>query len=266
MTNRPPLAGKRIVVTRARSQAAGLSERLRELGAEVEELPVIEIRPPADYGPLDRAIGELASYDWIIFTSANGVRVFGQRLRACGGAPAGLGAHVCAIGPATRAAAVEMGVRVDLMPAEYVAEGVVEAFRPFDLAGRRILLPRAAVARDLVPAELARRGARVDVVEAYRTAVPDDAPGRVRDLFAGGRRPDFITFTSTSTVTNFAALAGAETLAGVRVVSIGPVTTGAARALGIDVAAEARVYTIDGVVQAVLDLCKTEKAPVRKGE
>jgi uroporphyrinogen III methyltransferase/synthase len=256
-----PLAGRRIVVTRAKGQAEALSSRLRALGADVAELPVIEIRPAADYGPLDRAVANLASYDWLIFTSVNGVRFFVERLQRPTEDLRALRAKICAIGPATRSAVESLGLKVALMGKEYVAEGLVEAFSPYDLAGCRVLLPRAAVARDLVPAELARRGAVVDVVEAYRTVVPEGAAASAHELLAGGRNPDCVTFTSSSTVQNFVALAGAGALRGIRVVCIGPVTSRTARGLGIEVAAEARVYTIDGVVEAVRALCETEATP-----
>src|SRR5208283_5679348 len=131
-------------------------------------MPTIEIGPAADYGPLDRAIGELAAYHWLIFTSANGVRCFVERLDHSATDLRALRAKICAIGPATRAAIEALHLKVDLMGKEYVAEGLLEAFAPHPLAGQRVLLPRAAVARDLVPAELARRGAHVDVVEVYR--------------------------------------------------------------------------------------------------
>ena len=255
---RLPLFGKRIVVTRARGQADALSARLHALGAAVIELPTIEIRAAADYGPLDAAIADLASYDWLIFTSANGVRFFVERLDRSGRDLRALRAQICAIGPATRAAVEALHLKVDLMGQEYVAEGLLAAFAPYDLAGKRILLPRAAVARDLVPTELTRRGARVDVVEAYRTAVPADAAAQIAEAFRA--QPDCITFTSSSTVQNFAAAAGTASLAGVNVVSIGPVTTSTARRLGIAVTAEARVFTIDGLVEAVLRLY-TEVAP-----
>jgi len=257
---RLPLAGKRIVVTRAREQADALSARLRELGAEVIEMPTIEIRPAADYVPLDRAIADLDRYDWLIFTSANGVRFFLDRLDRSATDLRSLRARICAIGPATRAAVEALHLKVDLMGKEYVAEGLLAAFAPHDLAGKRVLLPRAAVARDLVPAELARRGAQVDVVEAYRTVIPDGAAAQARAIFDAPNRPACVTFTSSSTVQNFVAAAGV--LPGMKSVSIGPVTTATARGLGIEVSAEARVFTVDGLVEAVLGLC-TEVVPQR---
>ncbi len=249
---RLPLFGKRIVVTRAKGQADTLSARLRELGAEAIEMPTIEIRPAADYAPLDRAIGELASYDWLIFTSANGVRFFMERLDRSAKDLRALGAKICAIGPATRAAVEALHLKVDLMGQEYVAESLIEAFAAHDLAGRRILLPRAAVARDVVPVELGRRGALVDVVEAYRTVTPEGAAEQARAVLA--RRPDCVTFTSSSTVQNLVDIAGASALAGIRAVSIGPVTTATAKRCGIEVAAQAREFTIDGLLSALVEV------------
>jgi len=214
-------------------------------------MPTIEIRPAADYGPLDRAIAELASYDWLIFTSANGVRYFMERLDVSTVDLRQLRARICAIGPATRSAVEALHLKVDLMGKEYVAEGLIAAFAPRDLAGKRVLLPSAAVARDIVPNELARRGARVDVVEAYRTVIPDEAADRVREILA--HPPYCVTFTSSSTVQNFVSAAGSLPPA-TKAVSIGPITSGTARDLGIPIAAEARVFTIDGLVEAILEM------------
>ena len=251
---RLPLFGKRIVVTRAKGQAEALSARLRVLGADVVELPTIEIRPAADPAPLDQAIASLSCYDWLIFTSANGVRFFLERLDRSTADLRMLRARICAIGPATRAAVEALHLKVDLMGKEYVAEGLVDAFEPYELAGKRVLLPRAAVARDLVPKELARRGARVDVVEAYRTVIPEEMAEHARAIFGGLHKPHAITFTSSSTVQNFVAAAGIEMAAGVRVATIGPVTSNAARGLGLHVDAEAQPFTVDGLVNAVLGI------------
>jgi uroporphyrinogen III methyltransferase/synthase len=252
---RLPLFGKRIVVTRAKGQAGSLSARLTALGADAIELPTIQIGPALDYGPLDAAIADLASYDWLVFTSANGVRFFMDRLDRSASDLRALSARICAIGPATRAAVEALHLKVDLMGREYVAEGLIEAFAAYGLEGQRVLLPRAAVARDLVPEELRRRGALVDVVEAYRTIVPEGAAARAREVL--GARPDCVTFTSSSTVQNFVAVAGADALAGIPVVSIGPITTRTARGLGIEVTAEAKVFTVEGLVEAVLGLYVT---------
>jgi len=244
-----PLFGQRIVVTRDRRQAAELADPLEELGAEVLLLPVIEIRPPADPGPLDRAMSQLNSYDWVIFTSVNGVRSFVDRLTDI----RSLRAKVCAIGPATAAAVEALHIKVDRLPTEYVAESLIDALSSDDVAGKRILLPRAAVARDLVPVELTRRGAIVDVVEAYRTVVPEDA--EVRAKIALARRPHWITFTSSSTVQNFLAVAEREALEGVKIASIGPITSATARQYGLTVDVEADPHTVGGMVTAIARSC-----------
>ena len=249
---RLPLVGQRIVVTRAREQAGMLSAKLRALGADVIEMPAIEIVPAADYEPLDRAIRELDSYDWLIFTSANGVRYFVERLDASARDLRAIRARVCAIGEATKSAVEALHLKVDLVGEEFVAESLVAAFRSIDLQGRRMLLPRAAVARDVLPRELGARGACVDVVEAYRTVVPEGAARKAADLFSGGRKVGWITFTSSSTVQNFVQAAGTDVLRGVKVASIGPVTTATAKELGLTVTVEAKVYTTDGLVDAIL--------------
>jgi uroporphyrinogen III methyltransferase / synthase len=248
---RLPLFGQRIVITRDRTQAGDLAVRLHAFGAEVIELPTIEIRPPLDPGPLNRAICELEAYDWIIFTSANGVRYFLDRLDASARDLRAIRARICTIGPATRQAIEALHLKVDLMPEQYVAESLVAAFQPIDLHGKRVLLPRAAVARDVVPVELARRGALIDVVEAYRTGVPEGAETRARAIFQNEAKPHWITFTSSSTVKNFLVMAGRDALDGVRVASIGPVTTATLRMHGIEVAVEAQPFTMDGLVAAI---------------
>jgi len=244
-----PLFGRRIVVTRAREQASEFSAQLRALGADVAEFPVIATVPPADPSPLDQALANLSTYDWLIFTSVNGVRYFTERLDASPHDLRGLRARICAIGPATAKAIEALHLKVDLVPTQYVAESLVEAFAPFDLQSKRILLPRAAVARDVVPVELSRRGAIVDVVEAYRTIVPPNAAALVTEVFA--RKPHWITFTSSSTVKNFLAIAGPAVLEGVNIASIGPVTSETARMHGLHVAVEARQHTMDGLLQAI---------------
>src|ERR1700733_4793484 len=217
-----PLFGKTIVVTRAQEQAGELSDRLRALGADAVELPVISLEPPLDPAPLDRAIENLVGYDWLIFTSVNGVRFFLNRLDQSRHDLRSVKARICAIGPATRRAVEDLHLKVDLMPEEYVAESLVKSFAGEPLAGQRILLPRAAVARDLIPTELAKLGAQVDVVEAYRNVVPDDAASRAHEIFSAARKPDWITFTSSSTVKHLLAVAGPDALEGFRIASIGP--------------------------------------------
>lgn len=245
-----PLFGRRIVVTRAREQASEFTAQLRALGADVAEFPVIATVPPADPAPLDNALANLAAYDWLIFTSVNGVRYFTERLDASPHDLRGLRARICAIGPATAKAIEALHLKVDLVPTQYVAESLVEAFAPFSLDGKRILLPRAAVARDVVPVELTKRGATVDVVEAYRTIVPPNAAELITEVFA--RKPHWITFTSSSTVKNFLAIAGPKVLEGVNIASIGPVTSDTARMHGLHVAVEAAPHTMDGLLHALL--------------
>lgn len=248
-----PLFGKRIVVTRAQEQAGELSERLCSLGADAIELPVISIQPPQDCAPLDRAIAHLGDYDWLIFTSANGVRFFLKHLDRSPLDLRSLKSKICAIGPATRRAIEDLHLKVDLMPAEYVAESLVAAFAAGELNGKRILLPQAAVARDVIPAELSKLGAQVDVVEAYYNAVPENAAVQAREIFSAERKPDWITFTSSSTVDNTIAVAGRPALDGVRIASLGPVTSSTARKHSLDVDAEAKSHTLDGLIQAILD-------------
>jgi uroporphyrinogen III methyltransferase/synthase len=247
-----PLFGRRIVVTRARDQAEALGGALRTLGSDVIEMPAIEIVPPTDYGPLDRAIAELGSYDWLIFTSANGVRYFIERLDQSRQDLRALRGRICAIGDATRSTIAALHLKVDLIGEAFVAESLVEAFRTIDLSGKRVLLPRAAVARDVLPQELRERGARVDVVEAYRTVAPEGLSKQADAAFGSGRKPDWITFTSSSTVQNFVRVAGADVLRGVQVASIGPVTSETAKKLGIEICIEAKVFTSDGLLAAIL--------------
>lgn len=249
---RLPLFGTSIVVTRAREQAGRLSEMLRAQGAYVIELPTIEVRPPQDWGPLDSAIVELEHYDWVIFTSANGVRFFAERLDASRNDLRNLRAKICAIGPATAQSLRALHLKVDLMPQEYVAESVLEAFRQHDLAGLRVLLPRAEVARDLIPAELGRRGANVNVVPAYQTVVPEQSAQRAREILEDRSKPDWITFTSSSTASNFAKLCPVEMLGGVKIASIGPVTSKTVRELGLQVDLEPERYTVEGLVDALV--------------
>ncbi len=249
---RLPLFGQRIVVTRAREQADVLGAKLRSLGADVVEMATIEIVAASDYAPLDRAIAELPRYDWLIFTSVNGVRFFLERLDHSRQDLRALRARICAIGDATKQALEALHLKVDLMGEEYVAESLVEALSKFDLTGKRVLLPRAAVARDLLPRALRERGACVDVVEAYRTIVPESAARHAAEIFGGSRRPDWITFTSSSTVQNFVRTAGIKALEGVKVASIGPVTTATAKKLGVAVTVEASPYSTDGLVAAIV--------------
>jgi uroporphyrinogen III methyltransferase/synthase len=250
---RKPLFGRRVAVTRTRAQASFLSGALRGLGAEVIETPTIEIAPPEDWGPLDGAVGRLADYDYLVFTSPNGVEKFWERLTVGGrDARALAGLTLAAIGPATAEALARRGLKTDVIPEKFVAEGLIAALANLDLKGKKILLPRAAAAREVLPDELRARGATVDVVPAYRTLPPaDDSVAR-----AFAEKVDLVTFTSSSTVSNLARILGddlARRLQGVTVAAIGPITARTARELGLTVHIEAGVHTIDGLVAAIID-------------
>ena len=253
-SGRPPLLGRRIAITRTREQAAALREPLEALGAEVIEIPTIEIRDPISWEALDSAIRRLEEFDYLLVTSANGVRNFLRRLHACGREVRDLkGLIVGAIGPATAEEFAKAGVKVDVVPRKYVAEGLLEALGDRDLRGKAFLIPRAKAARDLVPRVLMEKGGRVEVVEAYETVVPQLPAGELQRLLTP--RPDLITFTSSSTATHFAKLAGedhvSELLRGLAIASIGPITSQTIRKLGLTVAIEAGPSTIPGLVRAI---------------
>jgi len=251
-----PLFGRRIVITRAREQAGALREELAALGAEVIEIPTIEIRPPDSWEPLDAAIRRLEEFHYLLATSANGVRIFLARLAASGRDVRALhGLTIGAIGPATAAEFARTGVKVDLLPTEYVAEGLLAALGDRDLRGKAFLIPRARVARDLVPRVLEERGAHVVVVEAYQTVMPEISHDELTRLLTPP--PDAITFTSSSTATNFAKLAGEnrlpEILRGVAITSIGPITSQTLRQLGLEVSLEAQESTMAGLVRGIAE-------------
>ncbi len=251
-----PLVGRRILVTRAAHQAGKLSDGLRALGAEAVEVPVLEIRPPEDFAALDVALRGLDGYDWVIFTSANTVRALVQRASAIGvelSVPPE--ARIAAVGEATAEAVRRAGLPVAFVPKNYVAESLIEGLSG-EWAGKRVLLARAAVARDVIPEALRAAGAAVDVVDAYRNVLPDEAPLRLRGALARGI--DAATFTSSSSVTHLAeAAAQAEIafpLGGVAAVSIGPVTSGTLREFGWEPAVEADPHDISGLIAAVVGL------------
>lgn len=251
-----PLFGKQVVVTRARNQADELTQMLRSLGADAIELPVIELRPLQDYGALDAAIAELLHYDWLIFTSTNAVTFFLERLDRSPIDARSIRARICAIGPATREAIEAVHLKVDVTPDESAAEGIVAAFEQFDMNGKRVLLPRAASARELVPETLRKMGARVDVVDAYQNVIPTGAEARAKDVFSRSRKPDWVTFTSSSTVKNLLALVDPGALSGVRIASIGPVTSKTAHMHSLQVDAEAKDATIESLVEAICASCE----------
>ena len=249
------LAGRRILVTRARHQAGRLADELRARGAEVHEVPAIEIAPPASYEPLDRALRHLSQYQWLIATSANAVEILRARLKALGLTPKDCRhLRIAAVGSATAQALVALGLPPAITPREYVAESLVETIG-VQTRGQRVLLARAAVARDVIPDALRAQGTRVDVVDAYCTVIPADSVTAIRALFGNGWGPDAATFTSSSTVANFLALldeAGVAAPASLRAVSIGPVTSRTLRERGWEPAAEADPHDLAGLVDAVV--------------
>lgn len=250
-----PLSGIRVLVGRARHQAGALSEGLRQLGAEVIEIPFIEIRPPRSYEPLDSGLTNLSTYDWLILTSANGVEALFARMQKLGLSDRDLRhLKIAAIGPATKKCIEKRGFQVNVVPEEYVAESVVDSLRD-SVKGQRILLARAKVARDVIPRELRKLGAQVDVVEGYETVIPQSSRVKLRSALNNpDLRPNVITFTSSSTVRNFVALLGkssAKTLDGIKLASIGPVTSATLRELKLPVNIEAREYTIPGLIEAI---------------
>jgi len=241
-----PLAGVRVVVTRAAHQAEELAAPLRTLGAEVIPLPTIAIVPPENPAPLREAAAHADQYDWIIFTSVNAVEAFAAEL------PQGsrCRARVATVGAATAQAAEHGGFTVSLIPEKYVAESLVEAFAQEDLKGRRILIPSAAVTRDVVSRELRKRGAQVDVVEAYRNILPPETAQRVASIFHEPY-PDWVLFASSSAVENLLALIGPEPLRNVSIATIGPATSQTVMKAGLSVRIEAAVHTVPGLVEAI---------------
>jgi uroporphyrinogen-III synthase/uroporphyrinogen III methyltransferase/synthase len=248
-----PLAGRRVLVTRAVHQAGKLSEGLRALGAEPVEVPVLEIRPPESFKPLDAALARLDGYDWLILTSANAVRAIAERAaELCIALIQPAGMRVAAVGEGTAAAAREAGFSLTFVPESYVAESLLDGLAGQG-AGKRILLARAAAARDLIPDALHAAGAQVDVVDAYRNFMPEAAPGQLRQALAEGI--DAATFTSSSSVTHLARAAHAAGILWpfdkIPAISIGPITSGTLRELGWEPAVEASPSDIPGLIIAV---------------
>lgn len=270
-----PLSGVRVLVGRARHQAGALSGELHKLGATVLEIPFIEIRKPQSFKSLDSALKNLSEYDWLILTSANGVEALWERMEKLRLGNKNLKKlSIAAIGPATKKAIEQRGVKVQVVPKEYIAESVVRSLRR-RVKGKRVLLVRAKVARDVIPRELRKAGALVDVVEAYETVVPQASRKRLRTALANPKlRPHVVTFTSSSTVRNFVKLLGSRrALAmaqGVRgrgrprassiaFASIGPVTSATLRALGLRVDIAANKFTIPGLAAAIVAAMSSAK-------
>ena len=249
-----PLSGMRIIVTRSASQAIDLSKKLRSLGAITIEIPTIEIRAPPDTGPIDNSIKKLQTYDWIVFTSVHGVEFFLRRMDFLHVPVSALGlVRIAAIGSATSAAIERAGRKPDYVPSEFLSEHIVVGLG--DLRGRRVLLPRASIASKTLPLLLREKGASVDEIVAYETVPPRELGSDMLKV-AFESRVNVVTFTSPSTVRNFANSIGfaavGELLSSARVACIGPVTAEAARNLGINVNVIARSYTIDGLIEAIV--------------
>lgn len=254
--DKKPLFGKRIVITRARAQASGLVSQLTKLGAHCLEIPTIKIIPAEDTAPLKKAIDNLNHYDWLVLTSVNGVKSFFDTLFDMGKDVRALG-HLkfACIGPVTKERLADYGIISDILPETYRAESVVDAFSHMDMQGKKVLLPRAKVARTILPEELIKMGASVDEVTAYETILCDDDKETLISLLTD-QEIDAVTFTSSSTVSNFMSLLesqdAAKLLKGVTIASIGPITSDTARALGIEPDLEANPYTIPGLVDELL--------------
>ncbi|MBI5893051.1 MAG: uroporphyrinogen-III C-methyltransferase [Deltaproteobacteria bacterium] len=253
--DKKPLFGRKVVVTRAREQASDFSDLLKEYGADVIEFPTIEIVSPKKWDEIDRAIKRLPKYDWAIFTSVNGVKYFTERLKKLDKDIRELkGIKICAIGPKTKQEIEAIGLRVDFMPKEYRAEGIIKGLGK--IKDKNILLPRAEVAREILPEELIKKGAKVDVVIAYRTVKPKNKTDEIRELFKQGR-VDVVTFTSSSTVANFLNMfkkgEGVEFLKNVKIASIGPITRDTAKGFNIETLIMPKKYTIPALADAIVE-------------
>jgi uroporphyrinogen III methyltransferase/synthase len=251
-----PLFGKHILVTRSRSQASELADLLEKNGAEPIEFPTIKIVPPENFDQLDSAIENLGKYNWLIFTSANGVDFFFERLKFLGKDLRELkGIRIAAIGPATAKKLENLNLLIDYVPKEYKAEAVIEGFKKFGVSGLNILIPRAEVAREILPDQLREMGANVDVVTAYKTVMDHSKVDKVKKMLLQGKI-DIVTFTSSSTVKNFTKLLKdldlKKLLEKVAIACIGPITAETARNLGLKVDIEAKEYTIHGLVEAII--------------
>ncbi len=255
-----PLFGRRILVTRTREQASSLVEALEDLGAECLEVPTIKIMPLEDYQILDQALGELESFDWVVFTSVNGVKYFFERLFAAGKDVRALArAKLAAIGQATAEALKNYGLRVDLLPREFRAEGLIAAFEELGVSGQKVLIPRALEAREILPQKLQEMGAEVMVAPAYQTVLPEEEAERAKELLRKG--VDVVTFTSSSTARNLLAMLGEEgqkLLSQTVLASIGPITSETLRKAGFPPQIEAREFTIPGLVRAIREYFVSE--------
>ena len=258
-----PLFGKRIVITRARTQASNLVSQLSKLGAACIEIPTIEISPPEDITPLKESIENLKHYDWIVFTSVNGVKFFFDTLYEMGKDVRALG-HLkfACIGPVTKERLRDHGIVSDILPQTYQAESVIEAFSGVEIKNKKILLPRAKVARTILPEELEKMGAKVDEVTAYETHLNQEGKKELMELLKN-HEIDAVTFTSSSTVSNFMSFFDSEDekklLNNIVFASIGPITSDTARFLGIEPDIEATEFTIPGLIDSLLNYYESHK-------
>jgi len=260
-----PLFGKGVVITRPEKQADDLAQLLTREGANPIHFPTIKIVPPPDWRDLDAAIKNLEDYDWLIFTSANGVSFFFERLFAKNRDIRDLkGVKICCIGPATAQQVESKGIRVDLVPDHFISEGILESFSGINLRGKKILIARAAKARDVLPAGLKKSGAKVDVVTAYETINSGKKKNELNSLFKENK-VDVITFTSSSTVNNFVKIMGRNFSLpkGVKIACIGPVTEATAKKAGFSVDVHQEEYTMEGLVQVLINYFERKPA-VRK--
>ncbi len=260
-----PLFGKNIVVTRTREQSFKLTDKIRMLGGQPILFPTITIEDPDDFGALDHAIKTIDKYHWMIFTSVNAVERFIRRfIQLTNDIREMKGPKIAAIGPATASALAQRAIRVDITPESFVAEGLIETFRKVSIHGCRILIPRAQEARDILPNSLTEAGAFVDVVPVYKTEKPANVDvASILEMF-NNKTIHAVTFTSSSTVSHFVNILGSRgignLLKDVAIASIGPVTTETARNLGLDVTVEAKQYTIEGLVSALVDYYLSPKS------
>lgn len=263
-----PLFGKGVVITRPERQADDLAKLLIKEGANPISFPTIKIVPPSSWRGLDAAIGKLEEYDWLIFTSANGVAYFFERLRTLGKDIRDLkGVKICCIGPATARQVQDKGLRVDLVPGEFISEGILKSFSRTNLKGKKILIARAARARDVLPEGLKKLGAKVEVVSAYQTLGSGKKKKDLEKLFAENR-VDVITFTSSSTVMHFVKIAGRDFKLPkeVKIACIGPVTAAAAEKAGFAVDIHQEEYTMEGLVGALINYFKEKPAAGKRGK
>lgn len=260
MASDAPLRGQKIIVTRTPHQAEELAVLFEALGATVLRLPAIAIESPADPEPLQRAIRELASYDWLIFTSTNAVLVFQRALLEQGLTLPQPPIRIATVGEPTRAFVEQLGWSVSVTPREYVSEALVEAFAAESVARERFLIPSAAVTRDVVAPALRERGAVVDVVAAYQTVLPQETRENAARILSEEPKAQWITFASSSAVKNIITVAGTETLRGIRTASIGPITSDTLREYGLPVDAEAKESTMQALAEAVVFRVLGEKS------